>query len=139
VFQRLLVPLDFTKKNAAALEMACRLSDPKSGELVLLHVIEEIERISSRELKAFYKRLEANAIKEMSAIERKVRGKVRLVRQEILIGRRAEAVLRYASEHDVDLIVMSSHRVSSKAAKTGWATLSHVIAALAPCNTLLVK
>lgn len=139
MFQRLLVPLDFTKKNTAALEMACRLSDPKSGELVLIHVIEEIDRISSRELKPFYRRLEANALKEMSAIERKLRSRVRLVKREILVGRRAEAVLRYASEHDIDLIVMSSHRVRGSAAKTGWATLSHVIAALAPCNTLLVK
>lgn len=139
MFQRLLVPLDFTKKNAAALEMACRLSDPKSGELVLIHVIEEIDRISSHELKSFYRRLEAHAIKEMSAIEHKVRNRVKSVKREILIGRRAEAVLRYASEQDIDLIVMSSHRVRGSASRTGWATLSHVIAALAPCNTLLVK
>jgi nucleotide-binding universal stress UspA family protein len=139
VFKRLLVPLDFTKKNAAALEMACRLSDPRSGELVLIHVIEEIERISSRELKSFYRRLEAHAIREMSALESRIRKRVRSVRREILVGHRAEAILRYAVDHDIDLIVMSSHRVRGGASRTGWSTLSHVIAALAPCNTLLVK
>jgi len=139
VFQRLMVPVDFTRKNTAALQMASRLSDPESGELVLIHVIEEIERISTRELKTFYKKLEAHAIKEMSAMERKVHKRVRKVKREILVGHRAEALLRYASENDVDLIVMSSHRVRSGTPKAAWATLSHVIATLAPCSTLLVK
>jgi nucleotide-binding universal stress UspA family protein len=139
VFKRILVPLDFTEKNIAALDAACRLSNPAQGELTLVHVIERIEHLTPRELKSFYKQLESRAGRQLMAAERKVRNCSRLLKREILFGRRAEEIVRYAARHKIDLIVMSSNPIAGSAVSDTWATVSHVVAVTAPCSTLLVK
>ena len=53
--------------------------------------------------------------------------------------RRAEAVVQFAAAHDVDLIVLPSHRVDPSLANRDWGTISYKIGILAQCPVLLVK
>jgi nucleotide-binding universal stress UspA family protein len=139
MFKKILVPLDFTDKNAMALETACTLSDPAKTQLVLIHVIEKIEHLTRRELVTFYRQLESRASSRLAAAERTVRGRSRNVKQEIVFGRRAEEIVRYATRQKIDLIVMSSNPVREEDLQRSWATVSHIVAVLSPCTTMLVK
>ena len=56
----------------------------------------------------------------------------------LIVGSRCGEILR-AAEGDVDLIVVSSHRVNLERRGVGASTLSYQIAVLAPCPVLLVK
>jgi hypothetical protein len=51
-------------------------------------------------------------------------------------GKRGEEIIRAAVQEEVDLIILSSHKVD---AAQSWGTLSYKIAVLSPYPVLLVK
>ena len=53
MFKRILVPLDFSSKNSAALETALDLARQNGSRIFLLHVIEPVDYIPAVELKSF--------------------------------------------------------------------------------------
>jgi universal stress protein A len=138
-FTHILVPLDFTPKNAAALEIAGRLAAPAGARVTLLHVIEAIEYATGKEIDEFYRGLEGRAEKELREAERPLSAKGILVTTEIVYGRRGAEIIRYASERGADLVVMSSHVIDAKEPHKSWATLSYQVATFCPCPVLLVK
>mgnify|MGYP006162114389 CR=1 FL=1 len=60
-------------------------------------------------------------------------------RHDILFGKRAETVVRYAEEHGTDLVILSSHKVDRDHPALGWGTISYRIAIVVRCPVLLVK
>jgi nucleotide-binding universal stress UspA family protein len=139
MFSHLLLPLDFTDKNEAAVGIALDLARRDQAEVVLLHVIETIDHVALDEMSDFYRQLETRASAKLAVIgERFTAAGVR-VRHEILIGKRAEAILTYAATSPTDLIVMSSHRVDRDHPALGLGTISYQVAIVARCPVLLVK
>lgn len=142
MFRKMLVPVDFTEKNEAALSSALEIagrSDGEESEIALLHVIETIEHIDFEEMGDFYRGLETRAAAKLFAIaERFQRAEVR-VRHEILFGKRAETIVRYAEDHEMDLVILSSHNVDRDHPALGWGTISYRIAIVVRCPVLLVK
>jgi universal stress protein A len=138
MFERLLVPIDLTERNARAIEVAGDLVQRDGGDVTLLHVIETLD-LPYEELEEFYSRLEQRTREQLDAVAEPLRRSGVSVDQEVVYGRRAEEVLRYAEEHRVDLIVVSSHRVDPQNPGAGWTTLSYQVAILAQCPVLLVK
>ena len=136
MFRHILVPVDFTKKNAKALEMAARLAEGTKARVTLLHVIERIERIPPDELETFYETLEGRAAARMGPLAARLSQR-HPVRGEILLGNRRQEILRYAVRHKVDLIVLSSHALGARGA--GGRSISHDLALVAPCAVLLVR
>jgi nucleotide-binding universal stress UspA family protein len=67
MFERILVPVDFTDKNRDAVERARDLVRTE-GELTLLHVIEELADIPFEELEDFYRRLEERAVRRLKEL-----------------------------------------------------------------------
>ena len=65
-FRHILVPLDFTAKNQAALEIALELASQNKASVTFLHVIETIENLQDAELTAFYTRLASRAEAELA-------------------------------------------------------------------------
>ena len=106
MFRRVLVPVDFTKKNLRAVRIAARVASPRHAQVTLLHVIERVDGGEPAALSGFYKALEASARRKMkgllSSLER-----VR-VNAEIRYGNRVVEILRCVSEKKIDLVVMSS-------------------------------
>ena len=142
VFRRILVPLDFTEKNLRALSVALELATQNRSGVALLHVIETVEHIPFGELKAFYSKLETDARSRMGMPSSMFLEKGLVVDPEVVYGKRAEEIVKYAAANQVDLIVMSSHKVGGEQPGQpgqGWGTISYKVAILAQCPVLLVK
>lgn len=142
MFRKILVPVDFTEKNEAALSSAMEIAGRSSGEeseVALLHVIETIEHIEFDEMADFYRGLESRAAARLFAMEERFQGAGVHVHHDILYGKRVEAIVRYAEEHDMDLVILSSHQVDRDHPALGWGTLSYRIAIVVRCPVLLVK
>lgn len=139
MFSRLLVPLDFTDKNEAAVTIAMETARRDGAEVTLLHVIEIIDHMDFDEMADFYRKLEARAAAQLEVIiDRFTEAGVR-ARYEIIFGRRAESILKQALDSQTDLIVMSSHRVDREHPALGLGTMSYQVAIVARCAVLLVK
>lgn len=140
MYRRILVPVDFTEKNEPALDSALEIAGRgEDAEVVLLHVIETIEHIEFEEMADFYRGLESRAAAKAFALEERfTRAGVR-VRHEILYGKRAETIVRFAEDQEMDLLILSSHKVDRDHPALGWGTISYRIAIVARCPVLLVK
>ncbi|HEV2854431.1 MAG TPA: universal stress protein [Thermoanaerobaculia bacterium] len=142
MFKKILVPVDFTEKNEAALSSAIEIagrSDGEEGEVSLLHVIETIEHIEFDEMSDFYRGLETRASARLFAMEERLRQAGIRARHDIVYGKRAETIVRYAEDHGIDLMILSSHKVDRDHPALGWGTISYRIAIVARCPVLLVK
>lgn len=141
MFRKILVPVDFTEKNEVAIQAALEvLGGHEEAEIYLLHVIETIEHVEYDEMKDFYRDLENRSVAKLTRLEERYRaaGPVR-VYHDLQFGKRAEAIVRYAEDHNMDLIVLSSHKVDRDHPALGWGTISYRIAIVARCPVLLVK
>ena len=110
-----------------------------NARVTLLHVIESIEYASGSEIDDFYESLEAQALKRMEAAAEPLREEGVSVTCQIVYGRRGPQIVRYAIEQDVDLVVLSSHRVDLQQPARGWGTLSYQVSIACQCPVLLVK
>jgi nucleotide-binding universal stress UspA family protein len=140
MYRKILIPVDFTEKNQAALDSAVQIaSSTEGGEITLLHIVETIEHIEFDEMADFYRGLETRAAARLFAMEETLRESVAKVRHEVLFGKRAESILRYAEEHATDLMILSSHKVDRDHPALGLGTISYRLAIVARCPVLLVK
>jgi universal stress protein A len=139
MFQRILIPLDFTNKNLRALEVALKLAQQNRSDVTLLHVIELIEHLPKEELQGFYQKLEGAARERMNFPASMFLAKDLVVDSVIVYGRRADEIATFAAANQMDLIVLSSHKVAPDAPAQSFGTISHKVAILAPCPVLLVK
>jgi nucleotide-binding universal stress UspA family protein len=138
-FRHILVPLDFTEKNQAAVEVAVNLAQLHKARVTLIHVIERIEYAEDDSLAGFYDSLRRKAENKMTPFAKAFRDAKIEVTQEIVIGNRGQDIVTYAADENVDLVVLSSHAVNLDDGPRGWATLSYQVAILCPCPVLLVK
>ena len=139
MFRNILVPVDFTLKNEAALNTAMDLVRGKDAKVTLLHVIETIEHVEFDEMADFYRGLETRAAAKLFGMEDRFNQALIPVYHEVIYGKRAEAIVRHAEERDVDLIVLSSHQVDRDHPALGVGAISYRIAIVARCPVLLVK
>lgn len=139
MFQHILVPVDLTGKNRQAGRIASELGAGGTADITLLHVIETIEDVPFEEIEPFYSGLERKAKEEIGKLAREFGDGHGEMIQVVVYGKRAEAIVDYASEHAIDLIVMTSHRVDAASPARGLATLSYKVGVLSPCSVLLVK
>jgi universal stress protein A len=61
------------------------------------------------------------------------------VESNILYGNRVQEILRFATDHNIDLIVMDSHRIDLVNPGHGWGTISYKVSVLAQCPIMLIK
>jgi universal stress protein A len=140
MFQQILVPTDLTERAEKALDLALTLSAPGKSRVILLHVIETFHGLEFEEMKPFYQKFEKKAEQKMTAAAKARASDTRTeIVQEIVYGDRAEEIVRSASAHAVDLIVLASHRVNPSAESRDWGTISYKVGILAQCPVLLVK
>jgi len=141
MFHKILVPVDFTVKNEAALTSASEIAgrSGEESEVTLLHVIETIEHIEFEEMGDFYRGLETRAEAKLFTIAERLQTAGVRVRHEVLYGKRAETIVRFAEDHAMDLVILSSHKVDRDHPALGWGTLSYRIAIVVRCPVLLVK
>jgi nucleotide-binding universal stress UspA family protein len=138
MFRKILVPVDLTDKNVAALTEAAELVRRDGGSIVVLHVVETLDEPFD-ELEDFYHQLEATAREEVRRLVAPLVQAGLTLEQIICYGKRVPMIVRYARDCEADLIVITSHQIDPAEPGRSWMTISHQIAILAPCPVLLLR
>jgi universal stress protein A len=139
MFQTILAPTDFSKTSRHALDIAVGIALLDQGQIHLLHVIETIPHLMFEELRSFYTSLEAHAGQELENLQALYRNRRVKIELHILYGNRVQEILKFTDNHQIDLIVMNSHKVDLNNPTHGWGTISYKVSALSQCPILLVK
>lgn len=139
MFKHILVPTDLTDKSFKALEIAVKMALTDASQVTVLHVIETIEGAEEEDFADFYRKLERRAGKLMSRMIGRYQDESLQIEQEIVYGSRVRDILRYAVDREIDLIVLSSHRIDTDDIVQGWGTISYKVGLLAGCPVMLVK
>ena len=139
MFKHILVPIDLSHRNERTLRIAVGLARLTPSRVTLLHVIQGIGGVSTRELRSFYKALERRSLRTLArAAKRFVDAEV-AVRAIVVIGDPAREIIKAATAQKVALIVMGSHRVRPGRPGQGLGTISYKVGIGCPCPILLVK
>ena len=140
MFQHILVPTDLTQKSKKAVDIAVQFATfDQLNKITLLHVIETIEDADDKEFQEFYRKLEIRAQSEMTKIVEQYSSDEILIDTDILRGNRVQEIVRFAHEHNADLIILSSHKIEEPDIAQGWATISYRVGILAHCPVMMVK
>lgn len=139
-FRHILVPTDLTKRTWPAIDLAVQLAKPRPARLTLLHVIETIPGADPAEFESFYRELEKKAQTRLRSLADRCAKKGRKPSmQAVVYGRRADEIVRFAKNNNVDLVVLVSHKVDATDTGPIPGTISYKVGVLAPCPVLLIK
>jgi len=139
MFTHILVPTDLTERSLKSFEIALKMAMNQACEVTLLHVIETIDDTEGNEFQEFYRKLEKRAVRRMEQIATLYPECEKIVRREIIYGKRVREIVRYAKETDIDLIILSSHRIDVRDPNAGWGSISYKVSILSDCPVMLVK
>ncbi len=141
--KRILLPTDFSEYSAAAITYACEFADRFKAELHLLHAVEVYPGTTpifggGLAVAPNVKETTAHAEAELAKLLDPAWVNTHTVVHATVEGPPFLAIVRYAREQDVDLIVMGTH---------GRAGLAHVmigsvaekVVRKAPCPVLTVR
>ena len=141
---RILVPTDFSETSDTALTYARRLADSVGASLDLVHVFDDPhgDALVAEVTASVYEGMRATAI---AAARRELMRRLptedrqRFRGSSVMItGVAAEAIVQYAAEHGVDLIVMGTHGRSGFAHLLLGSVAEQVVRA-AHCPVLTVR
>jgi nucleotide-binding universal stress UspA family protein len=139
MFDHILVPTDFSDESRQAFDIALHIAVPNQSRVTLFHVIEVIAGATFEEFEGFYSRLEKRALKSMDEwIQRSAQHDL-LIEKIILYGNRAGEIVKFAANHQVDLIVLNSHKIDVENPGRGWGTISYQVGLLSDCAVMLIK
>lgn len=139
MFSRILVPVDLSDRNSAALDAVAELARASGGAVLLLHVIEEIEDGPHEEFENFYAGLRQRAETTLEGLRQELEKAGVAVEALIRMGKRGQQIVYCAEEERCDLIVLRSHVLAAKEPMRGIGTVSHQVALAAGCAVLLVR
>lgn len=143
-FNRILIPTDFSKASAAAIEYGCRLADALDASLCILHTVENpYPMVGHSELGSlpqhFFDIMERHGQTDLATAltpEQMERYRATLV---LCHGVAAEEILRYVQAHgDISLIVMATHDRGGVARLTMGSVADKVVRE-APCPVLTIR
>jgi nucleotide-binding universal stress UspA family protein len=141
-FQKILLPTDFSDESLYALSYAADLAKMFNAKLYLLHVIYDIEKASNLHiphpsLTDLYKDLEAHAKRNLDSFGIDMLEGIKDVETVVKRGIPYEEVIKFASENDIDLIIIGTLPRSGIERFFVGSTTQRVIRN-APCPVLVV-
>jgi len=111
-FNRILIPTDFSSLSKATIEAAVTLADRNSSELFLIHALAPVAVLPPLAMPA----LPIVLADDTSAVKRQLEelpvpdGRYRLpIHRQVIPGDPENVILKFADEHDIDVIVMGTH------------------------------
>lgn len=116
--KRILVPTDFSESSERALKYAVRLGRPYKAEIVVLHVfhlkeylalLSQREDVDSGTANQVLEASKNGASEKLEDLVGRLGDKDVVLLPILLIGVPFEEIVRYAAEHQIDLIVMPTH------------------------------
>jgi len=146
MYQRILVPVDGSQGALNALEHAARLQQDNDGQLLLLCVFKHhsLFEASLSMVRPNDVQLPDDALKEYAssvadqAKQLATKAGARNVRAFVKGGRPSRAIIRFAKDNNVDLIVMGSRGTSGDVDGYFLGSVSQRVASLASCPVLIV-
>ena len=141
-FRHLLVPVDIAQRTTTAMEIARSLAVENEAQVTLLHVIQTIggdDDQPDEETQRFYDHLQTRVAPQMEKMAESFRAAGVDVAVETPLGDRLREIAAFGNTRDVDLIVMSSHRVDPDDLAASWGTLSYRVSVVCDAPILLVK
>jgi len=143
-FQHILVPVDLTKKNVAAVDLALELATQYGARATLFHVVERIEQDEDddpddQELVNFYQDLERRAASELQDVALRFSRAGVAVESHVWIGKRVSEIVRFTAEHAVDLVVLTSPTIDAAHPAQSLASASYQVSVFCSCPVLMVK
>ncbi|MBA3028567.1 MAG: universal stress protein [Proteobacteria bacterium] len=139
MFQHILVPTDFSEESKRAFEIAKSIISPDSGTITLLHVIEIIADTTFEEFESFYLQLETRAEKHLDEMAPSEKNETFTIQKKVLYGNRVREIVAFALDHQVDLIILNSHKINMQDPGKGWGTISYKVGIASQCPVMLVK
>ncbi len=140
----ILVPTDFSDAANAAVRCAAGLAETFGSSLTLLHVVEDVvlKGLTADVGASAAHRLQDDATRDAIARLDRALHEPPLnrtgVNRAVIVGNPFDAILRYADQHHVDLIVIGTH------GRTGLAhvllgSVTERVVRTAPCPVLTVR
>jgi nucleotide-binding universal stress UspA family protein len=111
-FAKILCPVDFSTTSGHAFIYAAAIAQQFEADLTVLHVVEDVPLLTAyagRPDMDTTREAEKYARKELARLAASVDAGKAKIRSEIVRGKSHEAILRFAAQHDVDLIVIGKH------------------------------
>ena len=141
----ILAPTDFSQHAAGGLRYACGLADRFGSTLHLLHVLPEVvapigpEPMLVPTIPAeYYREAEETARQAMETALQAEWGRPASVHHQVHWGDPVIAIVNYAREHGIDLVVISTHgRTGLRHVLLG--SVAERIVREAPCPVLTVR
>jgi nucleotide-binding universal stress UspA family protein len=108
MYKNILVPiaLEHDRDTGAAMRVAHRLL-AEGGRITALHVMEALPSYATQYLPE--RHLETRHSEMMAALKAEIGG-VKDIHPVVVTGHSGRSIIEYAQEHDVDCIVIASHR-----------------------------
>jgi len=107
-YKKLLVPLDGSLLSEYVLPHAEGIASEFGSEITLLHVVPEYEN-AANELTPSQKTNRTNIVSYLERIEQGIHDHNLVAHWSIRSGDPAQEIVWYVEEHEVDLILMSTH------------------------------
>jgi nucleotide-binding universal stress UspA family protein len=141
---RILVPVDFSEYGAHALRYGCALAQKFGASLHLLNVLEDYYPLVPEagmmlgDKDQYLSGLRAATERELAKLPEAAWAPGGEVTRTVIVGTPFVEIVRYAREHDIDLIVVGSH------GRTGIAhvlmgSVAERVVRKAPCPVLTVR
>lgn len=145
-YRKILLPLDGSEIAAQALPHAQELAAYSGAELILFQVIRE--QSDALGLTPEFRVLQPGVVQQQAQLEHAGRWLQALADDLALhkisakvildVGEPAEKILNYVANHDIDLIVMSTHGRTGLA-RWAYGSVAGKVISAAPCPVLLVR
>lgn len=137
--ERILVPTDFSECSERARSYACELADRFSAEIHLLHVVPPMSFPGYVDpIPAHFSQLEQGAKEELEQWQEPALEKATRVVRAVNVGTPFVDIVRYARDHDIDLVIIGTHgRSGLSHALLG--SVAEKVVRKAPCPVLTVR
>ena len=151
MYKKIIVPHAGTPAGDKALKHAVHIAKSNSSEILILHVVEALQRpptfaLSGLEAKSLVREFRKAARQSVINREKEMEKKVEYyklqninIRYKVVIGYADEVITRYVKNHKFDLIIMAKRRTLSGIKKLlSLGSVSRKIVEIGACPVLLI-
>ncbi len=141
--KKVLLPTDFSDSARHALRYGMSFAKEYGAELVLLHVVENLTVGYASDLfpvpmAEVFQEISGYAKTELAKLGEEARSRGLTVREEVVQGKPSAEIIRFASENEIDMIVLGTHGKGMLDQALFGSTTERVVRR-SPCPVLTVR
>jgi nucleotide-binding universal stress UspA family protein len=141
--KKVLVPTDFSDGARQALRYGMSFAKEYGAELLLLHVVENLTVGYASDLfpvpmAEVFQEISGYAKNELAKLGEEARARGLTVQEQVVQGKPSAEIIRFASEHEIDVIVLGTHGKGMLDQALFGSTTERVVRR-APCPVLTVR